>query len=800
MEQLKNSKTVKVIDRFGYLVDTQTYKNTTLAELFPKEDVVLIQWVAEGSNARPTVEDLQKPVTHEGQDYYGCFGWGSAVKRGFTIGMAHDFPREKGPIKLVEDGQRIGRWLMSQGIFGGFKTKELTIGIVKPGIVTKAGPVEDGFGYIKRSLVDKYARKDRISLGKSRDNWTYWQRIPWQQVEAECLPLITNACIDASDPHKMLFSSPHSYEQKKSLYDADPAMIEHPFVAASLNRSSTDYWTRLSTSINLEGEYRTAVPTTVETVCWPGHTGKVAIDRSPIDSNGSIQAIEIEPCPEEEERISKMEVAQISISAKNFSTKGCVGIVDDSLLDYDIVICSEDIKMADDLKAARAADHLVVKNAVVPFIQIWDSKSIVGVNAKWAKNLMGLDHDGDGVRLVNCEDKPLLWQAIQLLPAGETPKLPKSKRDLDVEDLRAEMIYKSMVNLVGFATNVAGATYMVKDREWLAHELGLKSEQALDNRLNFFIKVGTDGFKTDVDQAAVATEVAQMQANLRKMFGRTAPWTSWGQDGWTFQRALPVIIDKTDVDSHLVDGEWKTLSEAEYGTAIWPFMDGTISQIARLVLPIIAPHWKEGVPIRPLTAFRQWAEQPAADELKEADEVQFWYNARVSRVNWTDTKSIQAFKVALAERIEEWLETGIDRKRAANALWHKAHSSRGTDASAASVFMAFPEECLEIVANKPGENVTKVVLTGLSYQLPGFASGELTDLRVADVMMVKGGKKILRRALFGMVEGQVAPNDKSLPVDLIAFIAANCDQPAAGAYSKATIRPIGDSSWSCLLA
>ncbi len=37
--------------------------------------------------------------------------------------------------------------------------------------------------------------------------------------------------------------------------------------------------------------------------------------------------------------------------------------------------------------------------------------------------------------------------------------------------------------------------------------------------------------------------------------------------------------------------------------------------------------------------------------------------------------------------------------------------------------------------------------------------------------MVKGGKKIIRRALLGKVPGQVAPKDKSLPADLIAFMA-----------------------------
>jgi len=145
--------------------------------------------------------------------------------------------------------------------------------------------------------------------------------------------------------------------------------------------------------------------------------------------------------------------------------------VADELLDYDVIICSEDIKMADDLGVARAAGELVIKDVVVPFIQIWSSGSLVGVNAGWARDRMGLDHDGDAVRLVDCNDKPLLWSAVFELPPGETPKLAKSKRPLDKGDLRADMIFKSMTNLVGFATNVCGATYIVKDREWLAAEL-----------------------------------------------------------------------------------------------------------------------------------------------------------------------------------------------------------------------------------------------------------------------------------------------------------------------------------------
>jgi hypothetical protein len=37
MDQLKNSTTVKVIDRFGYLVDAQEYRNTSFAELPPED-------------------------------------------------------------------------------------------------------------------------------------------------------------------------------------------------------------------------------------------------------------------------------------------------------------------------------------------------------------------------------------------------------------------------------------------------------------------------------------------------------------------------------------------------------------------------------------------------------------------------------------------------------------------------------------------------------------------------------------------------------------------------------------------
>ena len=48
--------------------------------------------------------------------------------------------------------------------------------------------------------------------------------------------------------------------------------------------------------------------------------------------------------------------------------------------------------------------------------------------------------------------------------------------------------------------------------------------------------------------------------------------------------------------------------------------------------------------------------------------------------------------------------------------------------------MAFPDIAMQIAMEKPGTKVNGIILTGLSYQLPGFSSGEL-KVRVSDVEM-----------------------------------------------------------------
>jgi len=844
--QLNNKTLVAVVDRFGHQLDAHELRNIPLLEIFPNEQFAMIQWTAKDA-PRPSAAELQEPViildgVARGLKLYGHYGWGSAVKRGETIGLTNDWPVKKGPFTVVEDGQRLGRWMFSQGNFGGFKAKTLRIKIMQPHEICKAGPVEDGFGYISADLVEKFGRKEVIVLGASRDNWTFWDRLPWPAIADGAVPMIIEAATDAANPSKMLRAASHSFDVKQRMVNADIQMSEHPFVAASLNRSSQDYFSRLCSAIYVDGKYRIAVPTTEEQICWPDHAGHIVVDRSPIDSNGNIQAVELvqtRAYQKEGKRIKGMKVVQGNVSAANFMSKDCWGVVSPKLLDgYDMIICSEDIKMIGgmSLKDARNLDEIVVENCVVPFLSMWGGESLVGVNASWAKNLMGLDHDGDAVRLIECEDKMWLWYAARGLDPQETPKLPKSKRLLSKADLRAEMIAKSMSNLVGMATKVAGATFAQQNRAALAVMLGYTSDSTMDARLNFWIKCGTDGFKTDINLLAIESEIMTFQSSIRTLFGHGAAWMDWAGSQWAFSRGAPSIIHavvpagtkkleyeyfevtkgckikvtwkgKSAADvRYIVDGQKDPveLDDEQLKYAIWPEQDGTCAMIARYALPVIAADWAETVQFKRLTFFLNWA-LPQSDELmRQAEQVQFWYNSRVQRVNWTDPKDIAAFRVSLNERIEEWhKETKASDWEMANALWIVAHSARSEESTGNSVFMAFLDQAEKIIKDKPGlaasQKSQEIILNGLAYQLPGFTNGELENIEVKDIVTLSRGKKLVRRVVCGSTRGQKKPQDKSLPENLRAVGAINCAQPEPGTY-RAKSTKFGDASWKAVLS
>jgi hypothetical protein len=811
MDKLNNSVTVPVVDQLGRVVDEREFVNIPFAELYPDDDFVVIDWVA-ADDERPSEQILVTPVEHDGKPYHGHWAWGSSVKTGQTIGLTHDIGHEAGMVKNAEDGQRVQRWLLAQGIFGGLKG-QFRIGVCKPGTrIAGAGPVEDGFGYIRRDLAEQgFSGLDKIRLGKAKGSYTFWQRVrPWTDaLEAEIRPLIDERLVNVSDGSGLLYEQASTFDEKKALVELDESMIEHPFVANALSRAAAETFARMATTAPLGSEIKVAVPTTCEQVVYPGKAGKLICVRYPVDSNGSVQAVDTTEEDQgeyalESVRIATMEVLQVTIAARDFFSKGCLGIVDELPDDLDMIICSEDIKMSTEGVNETRKRAVLYLEAVCGYTQYFGAGSAAGVNPKWAKDLMGLDNDGDMVEVTDANALPVLWDTVAELPFGETPKLAKSKSPIGKQDRRPEMILKSMSNLVGYASNVVSNTFMVADREYLAKQLGFESEVAMDRALNYYIKVGTDGFKTLIDTRPIERHLAVLQSNMQNLFGTSAPWTNWPNE-FAFKRGIPVYIERAiptkDGMRYQVGGAQRELDKQVVANSIFGWrMDGTIPNICRLTLPALEAILDTPIRTQPLTAYRNWALSTSKVDYECAKVIQSWYNARVRRVNWSDPDSIATFKAALNNEITVWVEREeLDRKVAASALWRVAHSTRSQDAGGASVFVAFPDEAKWIVEHKPGYRDSRLatVLTGLHYQLP-YVSDLEADVTVVEVKTQSRGKVVVRKAVAADVKGQLKPTGDVYPDNMIAMVAINADQPQTGQY-HAIISQISNKAWKCEL-
>ena len=140
----------------------------------------------------------------------------------------------------------------------------------------------------------------------------------------------------------------------------------------------------------------------------------------------------------------------------------------------------------------------------------------------------------------------------------------------------------------------------------------------------------------------------------------------------------------------------------------------------------------------------------------------------------------------------------LDRIAAALALWRVAHSSRSGDASGASVFIGFYEECLKIVTEKPGlKGSLRTVVTGIHYQVPGLREATLEG-EIVDIAVNIRGKRVIRKALVGEIEGQRQPQDPQYPANMIGMIAMNADQPQCGQYTI-SIKQTSQAAWTATL-
>jgi hypothetical protein len=690
----------------------------------------------------------------------------------------------------------------------------MTIKVVETGTLFKGLPVTDGFGYINKDFAaNVYNGRKKIQLGRTKGTYTMWQRVnmdeaAWKEME----PHFRNRLENVADLKSILYDHHAAFDERIRLYELDEAMLTHPYVALSIARSQAEYFARVATTMPIKQLTRVAVPTLVKKVAA---ARLIEIDRNPIDSPSSIQVAV--PSDEEQDvlmpeiaRIAELEVYQHSISSHDISIKGCLGKQED--LPYDIVLGMDDIKMTN---LDIAPGDVIEIDAIIVFTQAFDKGSAMGVNEQWAKDTLGLDHDGDLVNWTDLIKLPELARCIRSNMQIATKKLTKVKHER-TQDNVVQSIIKQMANIIGWATNATTDFHMVDldQQHHIANFLGYKSLESCEIAQNFLVKCGTDIFKTDVDLRSVERQIAAFYKGLESiMFSLPevnypfvgAPYKSWPNN--YFVNKMPMVIDRIVVDQHdktryLVDGDFEELSQTDLDNAIYPFMTGTIPEICRRTLPTLQHVFDEPIATTPLISFRDWAKYVSPEVLRSARAVHTWYNGRAVRLSWHDPRRINTFKTQFHEYLLEWMEEyDLDRETAAAALWRVAHSARDNKShygkQAASVFIGFPGECREIVENKPGVDLKHVLITGINYQVPGLEnwSGEVS---IQQFSFSKNGKTLVRTGLIAEIDGQEQLQNSQYPLNMIGLVAKNSFQPTDGNY-KAVITKNSDATWIALL-
>ena len=824
---LKSSVEVPVVDQTGEpLHETRTFVNTPLAYYHPDDTFVVIDWLA-ADDERPDVETISKPVVVDGIAYQGDKCGGSLVKSAQTFGVVRDYLTESGLAHKISDVVRFKRAFLVDGLYGGGILDDLRVDIVEAGKLYKGLPVEDGWGYISASLAAKLSNGHRlIKSNGSREAFQFWQSIPWTPaVQKECLPLIMDQMVAMADPAVFAFNnnSAHQSEKREWALLDDPMKL-HPFVANAFARDLADSFRRAAGTTPTNAHWKVAVPTTLSKAAVAEET---VLYRYPIDSYAAIQAVDAdEDAQSEIDRIAAMEIIQFTlVDPKTMFASGCLGVVEDDVLGGPdvVVICSDNIKMAvnGSLDKVKAMSSIVLNDAALVFPQHYEAGSGLGLNTAFFKK-MGGDFDGDLVTYfnVNQEDRSFkaVAQAVRDLPAGSSLKLKKSKIALSKGDRRGEMLVNNMRNLVGFASNLRSATFMLEDRNEMARALGFRSVVEMDELLNFYISAGTDGYKSFVlykrlrgrdgkmyDKPITIDELEKeagvIQSNIIALFKKMAPETGWKKSKWAFRQRIPQIVEQGDCT--------KEMDKDEKRLAIEWWMTGTVQEIAKLTLPNMNAALDTPVESRPLSYFRRWASKPNSDLYEAAMALQVWYNGRVKRHNWSSSDDTNALKGQWTQKIDKFVaDGGHDRWDVANALWAVAHSSRSDDAGAASIFWGMPDETRRIILEKPGKQGVQeaqgLVMTGLLYNVTNPLASWIGEVQVVYHTVVKKGRAVHRATVCPIgnhpFEFQAKDADNPWPEGMIGVISTEKDQPDEGFYAASYTRKGNGKSWQLTLS
>jgi hypothetical protein len=238
-----------------------------------------------------------------------------------------------------------------------------------------------------------------------------------------------------------------------------------------------------------------------------------------------------------------------------------------------------------------------------------------------------------------------------------------------------------------------------------------------------------------------------------------------------------------------------------------------VPTLCRWGLPHLQAIMGEPVKVYPLSFFRKWAQQVSERDMEDTADLYWWYVARHQRVNWSDPKAVGKFKTECRREAEQFC-AGRDAWTAANALWRIAHRASGDLASAASVFIMFPDECERIVTEKPGRksnDVLKATLTGVDYQAPGLDSwkGIAVVKEIKLLKDIQGSKKtreglvavdekrlVIRKCL--VIDGEIKAQPP-YPKGMLGLFAKDGFQPDDGQY-QVSVKKVSDGAWSVHLS
>jgi hypothetical protein len=824
---LNSSVEVPVVDQTGEpLHETRTFVNTPLRYYFPDDTFIVIDWLAH-DETRPTVEEISKPVVVDGVAYQGDKCGGSLVKNAQTFGVMRDYLTQTGLAHKISDVVRFKRAFLVDGLYGGGILDDLEVTIVEAGKLYKGLPVEDGWGYISKSLVAKLSNgHSLIKSNGSREAFQFWQSIPWTpEVQKECLPLIMDQMVAMADPSVFAFNNNSAHQSEKREWALlDEPMRLHPFVANAFARDLADSFRRAAGTCPTNARWKVAVPTTLSQAAVSEET---ILYRYPIDSYAAIQAVDADENAQGEiDRIAEMEIVQFTLlDPKVMFASGCLGVVEDDVLGGPdvVVICADNIKMAvnGSLDQVKKMSSITLSDAALVFPQHYEAGSGLGLNTAFFKK-MGGDFDGDLVTYfnVNQDDRSFkaVAEAVRNLPAGSSLKLKKSKIALSNGDRRGEMLGNNMRNLVGFASNLRSATFMLEDRNEMARALGFRSVVEMDELLNFYISAGTDGYKSFVLYKRVRghdgkmynkpitideleKEAGVIQSNIISLFKKMAPETGWARSDWAFRQRIPQIIEDGDSTEHM-DKDEKRL-------AIEWWMTGTVQEIAKITLPNMNAALDTPVESRPLSYYRRWASRPDSDLYEAVMALQIQYNGRVKRLNFSSSDATMAFKAWWAQTLDTFVaESGHDRFAVANALWSVAHSTRSTASGAASIFIGMPEEAKRIILEKPGKQggqaAQGLVMTGLTYNVQNPLASWIGEVEVVYHTVSQKGKAVHRAVVCPIgdhpFEFQAKDADNVWPEGMLGVISTQTDQPEEGFYAASYTQKGNSKAWQLTLS